>query len=129
MLLFKRIELYLKCIILLQSNRKMMNIDTGWNKPQVTIQLIPISLSSPTRITPGELLALCTVKVCTSLLPQTLMNAAAGRTSASVMLTASTSPAVTGVNAQLDTSCRLAEPAWVRRELFATYSRGTCGRC
>lgn len=107
-----------------------MNIDTGWNKPQVTIQLIPISLSSPTRITPGELLALCTVKVCTSLLlPQTLMNAAAGRTSASVMLTASTSLAVTGVNAQLDTSCRLAEPAWVRWELFATYSRGTCGRC
>jgi len=56
------------------------------------------------------------------------MSAAVGRTSASATPTASTSPAVTGANAQPDTSCRLAEPAWVRWELFATYSRDTRAR-
>lgn len=55
------------------------------------------------------------------------MNAAAERTSASAMLTASTSQAATGANARLDTSCRLAEPAWVRRELLAACFRDECG--
>lgn len=61
------------------------------------------------------------------LLPQTLMNAAVERTSASAMLTASTSQAATGANARLDTSCHLAEPAWVRWELLAACFRDECG--